>query len=790
MDHSLHHAQQIAQSGLSLSDRFRDFFSEYGFMPHGHCYLWKPWLMGIHVVSDLLIGLAYLSISITLYGLVKRTKIGFNRIVICFGVFIGACGITHFMEIWNLWYAEYWWSAWVKVITATASVFTGVYLLKLREPLIALADTARIAEKQRLDLEAVNDKLAQSLAASAEDFTAIANSIPQLAWRADPTGFISWYNQRWYDFTGSTLSEMQGWGWDKVHHPDHIAAVTEKWKIHLAAGKEWEDTFPLRSKFGEYRWFLSRAVPVRDKNGKVSHWFGTNTDITEQKNATEEKDRLLKEVELQKSRFEAVVNQMPAGVVVAEAPTGKLVYGSSRLREVWGYEFIPSENVENYIQWIGFHADGSQVQGHEWPLARSLQKGEIVRNEDFEILRGDGKRGIVRLSSAPIKNKENEVIAAVVVSQDVSEEFRVQRALKESEQKFKTIANAMPQMIFSTLPDGFHDYFNDQWYEFTGVPFGSTDGEGWLGIFHPDDQVRTTEVWENSLATGADYEIEYRLRHRTGTYRWVLGRALPIKNDSGKIIRWMGTCTDIHHIRETESKLKAAVSARDEFLSIASHELKTPLTALRLNTQVIIRQIGKKDPSAFAPEKIANYADQTLRQADRLNRLVDDMLDIARLQTGKLAIQLSNEDLVEIIRDVKFRMNDQFKNITGSELAIEAPASLKGVWDRLRLEQVITNLLTNALRYGNAQPVKVRLSEDGDNAHLEVIDRGIGIKPEQREKIFERFERADVSANDVSGLGLGLYIAKEIITSQRGKIWVESNAAGGSTFHVKIPRAN
>lgn len=123
-------------------------------------------------------------------------------------------------------------------------------------------------------------------------------------------------------------------------------------------------------------------------------------------------------------------------------------------------------------------------------------------------------------------------------------------ALRESDLRFKTLADAFPHMVWSTLPDGFHDYYNARWYEFTGVPDGSTDGEGWNGMFHPEDQDRAWARWRHSLATGDPYEIEYRLRHRSGDYRWVLGRAMPIRDGSGAIIRWMGTCTDIHEQKE------------------------------------------------------------------------------------------------------------------------------------------------------------------------------------------------------------------------------------------------
>lgn len=148
-----------------------------------------------------------------------------------------------------------------------------------------------------------------------------------------------------------------------------------------------------------------------------------------------------------------------------------------------------------------------------------------------------------------------------------AELIATKNALRESDARFETLADALPHMVWSTLPDGYHDYFNARWYEFTGVPYGSTDGEAWNGMFHPDDQERAWAAWRNSLATGEPYEIEYRLRHHTGEYHWTLGRAMPMRDEQGQIIRWIGTCTDIHAAKET--------AAQNEILSRElSHRIK------------------------------------------------------------------------------------------------------------------------------------------------------------------------------------------------------------------------
>jgi PAS domain S-box-containing protein len=170
---------------------------------------------------------------------------------------------------------------------------------------------------------------------------------------------------------------------------------------------------------------------------------------------------------------------------------------------------------------------------------------------------------------APILTRNGTPDRILVKSRDISQSRAADRKianlmtqalageeeLRTSEAKFRAIADTMPQMVWSTLPDGFHDYYNARWYKFTGVPVGSTDGEGWNDMFHPDDRDRALQRWKHSLATGEPYEIEYRLRHNSGVYRWTLGRALPISDESGAIIRWFGTCTDIHASKQDAEML-------------------------------------------------------------------------------------------------------------------------------------------------------------------------------------------------------------------------------------------
>ncbi|MBF5044538.1 PAS domain S-box protein [Aggregicoccus sp. 17bor-14] len=232
-------------------------------------------------------------------------------------------------------------------------------------------------------------------------------------------------------------------------------------------------------------------------------------------------------------------------------------------------------------------------------------------------------------------------------------------------------------------------------------------------------------------------------------------------------------------------RAQEAISSRDTFLSIASHELRTPITSMKMLAQHMRKRIQAQDPAAFAPERVGRLVEQTERSIDRLSRLVEDMLDISRIATGRLQMQREAVDLSELTRDVVDRFEQQLTE-AGHTLELKLTPGLVGQWDRDRLEQVLANLLTNALKYAPRAPLTVSTQALGDRALLEVQDRGPGIPPEHQHRVFERFERL-AAATGVSGLGLGLHIAKHIVEAHEGRIQVHSAVGEGARFVVELP---
>ena len=260
---------------------------------------------------------------------------------------------------------------------------------------------------------------------------------------------------------------------------------------------------------------------------------------------------------------------------------GRLLFmsdGSKRVMEVDDFGLLKG------CSWPGFWAGEDHAQAQN-----ALERARLGEAAEFvgiaKTAKGTVRHWNVQLS--PIRSNGADPTHLLCISRDITVAAEREQALEASEARFRAIADTMPQMVWSTLPDGHHDYYNARWYEFTGVPFGSTDGEGWNALFHVEDQDLAWAKWRHSLETGEPYEIEYRLRHHSGEYRWTLGRALPIRDESGRITRWFGTCTDIH-----------AAKRAAEHASIMSHELSHRIKNIFAIVQGLIGLSARRFPEA------------------------------------------------------------------------------------------------------------------------------------------------------------------------------------------------
>lgn len=348
----------------------------------------------------------------------------------------------------------------------------------------------------------------------------------------------------------------------------------------------------------------------------------------------------------------------------------------------------------------------------------------------------------------------------------------------KSRLRYHNLADAIPEIVWTAQPDGTPDYFNQRWCEYTGLRLEDAVGTGWLSAVHPDDAPVCWERWRAAAASEETFCDLCRLRRSAdGVYRWHQLRAVPERDARGLLVGWIGTLTDFED-------LKRALDARDDFISVASHELKTPMTALQLNLQGLRRQATGAQATGTSPPMLEKV-DKAIGHVQRLVRLVDELLDVTRITAGRLELQVEPSDLSEIAKEVAERLSDQATR-AGCPIKLSAERRLVGSWDRLRIEQVIVNLLSNAFRYAPGAPVELRVEEADGRAKISVHDGGPGIAPPDQARIFERFERASRSRRH-GGLGMGLYITREIARAHGGGVSVSSSPGNGCQFVVDLP---
>ena len=388
---------------------------------------------------------------------------------------------------------------------------------------------------------------------------------------------------------------------------------------------------------------------------------------------------------------------------------------------------------------------------------------------------------ILKEAENQLKIKNQQLAAARLATEKLNDELEntVKSRTNElmiSREHFKSLSNNIPQMTWTNLPNGEMDYYNQQWYSYTGLSFEETRSCGWQQVVHPDDLHLTNEKYLNALTTGEIFEIENRYKRGSdGTYRWHLNRAVPLLNEEGEIIFWVGTATDIEDQKKEMEK-------RDEFIGIASHELKTPLTSLKGYLQLI--SAGKKDQ---LPERVIQYVEKANKALNKLQMLINDLLDVSKIQAGKLEYALTTVNISDLSRVCIENAQHIYADNT---FIYEETGEYLINGNTERLEQVLMNLLNNAVKYSQVnKTIVVKTARHDDCVRVSLIDCGIGLSEDQKERIFERFYRVEDKKYLTSGLGMGLYISSEIIHNHKGIIGVKSELGKGSEFYFDLPLA-
>ncbi|MEH2196211.1 MAG: ATP-binding protein [Nostoc sp.] len=378
------------------------------------------------------------------------------------------------------------------------------------------------------------------------------------------------------------------------------------------------------------------------------------------------------------------------------------------------------------------------------------------------------------------------------------ERQRILEVLRQSEERYRYLAEAIPQLVWTTDANGECDFFNQNWCEYTGLTLEQSLGSGWLAALHPDDIQNADEVWSNAVKNSTTYNNEYRFKRAAdGSYRWQLARGLPLKDEQGIVVKWFGTCTDIHeqkqileeraHLLELEqiarAKAETANRIKDEFLAVLSHELRTPLNAILGWSKLL-------QTRTFSQAKTSEALAIIERNATLQVQLIEDLLDISRILQGKLTLNITKINLKSTILSAleTMRLAAETKLIEVNTVFESNVGQVMG--DSTRLQQVVWNLVSNGVKFTpKGGKIEVRLEQADGYAQIIVSDTGKGISPEFLPYVFDYFRQADsTSTRNFGGLGLGLAIVRNIIEIHGGIIKAKSEGEGkGAIFTVSLP---
>ncbi|HXF26862.1 MAG TPA: ATP-binding protein [Bryobacteraceae bacterium] len=360
--------------------------------------------------------------------------------------------------------------------------------------------------------------------------------------------------------------------------------------------------------------------------------------------------------------------------------------------------------------------------------------------------------------------------------------------LQKSEARYRSLAEAVPQLVWTCAPDGRCDYMNARWLEYTGMPAGQLSAPVWIEVLHPDDRERATAAWEKSLRDLSPFEAEYRLRAKDGSYRWFQTRGVSVLNQGGEALYWAGTSTDIQDRKAAEEALSRHVEALarsnadlKQFAYVASHDLQEPLRTIVSYTQLLRKRY--KNQLGPEGEEFLEYAAEGARQ---MQRLIKDLLAYSS--------STRERELARRPTDCEYALQTALRNLAAGVRESGASVthdSLPKVYAHpTQIVRVFQNLIGNSIKYRRAgEPLRIHVAAGRDGGHwrLSVRDNGRGFEPGESERIFGVFQR--LQDRSVPGTGIGLAICKRIVEAHGGRIWAESKPGEGATFFFTLPEA-
>jgi PAS domain S-box-containing protein len=699
-----------------------------GLTPHGFCLSWAPGLVALHAGADAVIGLSYISIPLALAWIAReRSDFHYRWIIQLFAAFILACGITHLFSILTLWVPAYGIEGLVKALTAALSIATAVALWPLLPRLLSLPApgqlerlnvelSARVAaheastvllRESEARIRVSNAELEQrviertaALEQTAEEFRTLADGIPSLCWMADPEGWRYWYNRRWFEYTGTTLADMEGVGWQSVHDPKILPSVMERWRASIATGEPFEMTYPLRGADGVFRPFMSRMAPVRGDDGRVRRWLGVNTDVTD---AAEREAALGIEVSVRRSledRFRQVIESSPSATIMID-DQGSIELVNARAEAIFGYtrEELLGRSVDMLLpdRLRANHAH-HRATYFASPTSRAMGIGQ-----DLFGRRKDGSQFSVEIGLNPMMTDDGlKVISSI---SDITKHKEIEKALSDSEQQIRLMYDSIRgHAIFMLDAEGRVMTWNTGAERLKGYTKEEIVGRH-FSLFYPPEDIANGKPERELIVAAEEGRVEDEgWRKRKDGSRFMASVIInAVKDSHGELRGFVKVTQDITDRKQIENQLieaneRFAVAAEAASLGFWDFDVDTQF--VRWNDEMFrLRGLARTEGGDHGPLRFEHlHADDQARVEEEIlsaaagERDFDTEYRIVRpdgqVRHMKSAASLKDDPiggggrLIGVSFDITERKEAENMLIEANErFAVAAEAASLGFWD-------------------------------------------------------------------------------------------------------------
>ena len=580
-------------------------------------------------------------------------------------------------------------------------------------------------------------------------------------------GYFKELNPMWEKTLGFTVEELKTKPFIEFVHPeDQEATIAEAQKITTTG----EDVVSFENRYlckdGSYKWLLwSSTVSMEEQL-----YYAVARDITERKQA--------------EVHYRDLYENAPDMMAVVDLVSSNILECNQTLADVIGRskeEIVGNSFLELYAS--------ESIDAAQQTSQAFVETGEVIRQERT-LRRADGSTIDVLLQATPMRDETGKIVASRSTWRDVTKQKEAERALASQEALYRTLIEAAPQVIWVADADGQVALLNKAWHEFSGRTDEESLGTRWAEALHPEDLPDVLAKWERAYTHGETYSGECRFQAKDGSYETFIFIGAPVRDDSGKIINWVGINTNIVDrvqaeiaLQEAKDSAEYANRAKSEFLATMSHELRTPLNAV-IGFSEILRDEILGDINDEQKELVLDIH----TSGNHLLAMINDILDLSKIEAGKMDLQLEQFSVQEAVTEVNTIIN-ALANQKQIQLTLELNQDVLIEADKIKFKQILYNLLSNAVKFTDEGGKVTTKFEVSSSALLgSVTDTGVGISPQDRAKLFQPFTQLDASSTRAhSGTGLGLALTNRLIQLHGGKIWVNSEIDEGSTFSFTFP---